>query len=111
MLPRACAGSARCIIVSGDSQGRALSRRELLASAAALPMWRAFSQLAPVRARGLGALRDARGFVVPAKDADVSQVEILQQWVGVQCRSRLTNRGTRAVAIKEVVLFDVMLDF
>src|SRR3954451_10473388 len=110
MLPRACAGSPRCTIVSGDSQDRTLSRRELLASAAALPMWCAFSQSLPVRARGLGALRDARGFVVPAKDADVSQVEIVQQWAGVQCRSRVTNRGTRAVAIKEVVLFDVTLE-
>jgi alpha-galactosidase len=94
-----------------DSEERTLSRRELLASAVALPMWRAFSQSPSVRAQGLPRLRDARGFVVPVGDTDVSRVELTYEWGGVQCRSRVINHGTGPVAIKEVVLFDVTLDF
>ena len=88
-----------------------LKRRELLASAIALT----------VNVRGTGAwrvssadlpnIKDARGFVVPAGDGDVSRIELTRDWTGYTCRSRVTNRGRAPIAIKEVVLFDVTLTF
>ncbi len=87
-----------------------LSRRELLAAALAAPLWRAWSRVTPAQGRGLGDLRGAPGFVVGAGDADVSKVELSRDWAGAICRSRVTNRGTRAVAIKEIILLDLTLD-
>jgi len=85
-----------------------LSRRELLAAALAVPFHRAWTQLPGGRAIG-GDLRAARGFVVGADAADVSRVELTRNWIGDVCRSRVANKGRAAVAIKEIVLFDVAL--
>jgi hypothetical protein len=75
-----------------------------------LPLWRAFSHVALAQGRGLETIRESRGLVVGAGDADVSKVELSRDWAGAICRSRVTNRGTSAVAIKEIVLFDLALD-
>jgi alpha-galactosidase len=96
--------------VSDDKQRPALSRRELLGGAVALPLWRALSQSANVPVAHLRDIRNARGFAVPAADADVSRIELTHTWSGEICRSRVTNRGTRGAAIKELVLFEVALD-
>jgi alpha-galactosidase len=98
--------------VVNDTQCRpgGLSRRAILGAALALPFSRAWSHLAIAQGHGVPGLRDARGFPVGAGGSDVSRVELAREWKGEICRSRLTNRGARAVAIQEVVLFDVTLD-
>src|SRR5258708_5368913 len=112
MPRRACARPARTIIVTERrSRPSELTRRELLGAAVTLPLWRAWSHAAPAQTPGLDSLRGAHGFVVGAGDDDVSSVELARNWTGAICRSRVTNRGTRAVAIKEIVLFDLTLDF
>jgi alpha-galactosidase len=88
-----------------------LSRRQLLGAAMTVPLWRAVSLIPPAQGRGLDAIRDARGLVVGAGDADVSKVVLARDWTGDTCRSRVINRGTGAVGVKEVVLFDLALDF
>lgn len=87
-----------------------LSRRDLLGAALSLPLWRVFSRVAAAQGRALDDIRRARGFVVAADGADASKVDLTRTWSGDVCRSRVTNRGTAAVAIKEVVLFDLALD-
>jgi alpha-galactosidase len=87
-----------------------LSRRDLLGAALTLPLWRAWSHVALAQSRALDSIRDARGFAVGTGDADVSRVELTREWKRDLCRSRITNRGTHAVAIREVVLFDIALD-
>ncbi len=92
-----------------DDKRLMLSRRELLGSAVALPLWRALSQ--PTGTHTLLSIREARGFIVPAGDADVSRVELTREWTNELCRSRVTNRGAGPVAIKEIVLADLTLEF
>ncbi len=86
-----------------------LSRRELLGAALALPAgW-----IATRAASAAQASFDQRGFmaapasVVPAGTGDGSAIEVIREWKGPLCRSRVRNRGTHPVRIKEVVLFDV----
>src|SRR5438128_10557244 len=56
----------------------------------------------------LATLKESPARVVPVdRAADVSRVEIARTWTGPLCRSTLTNRGPRAVKIREVVLFDL----
>jgi alpha-galactosidase len=89
-----------------------LSRRELLGTAVALPLWRALSHVGLAQDRGLeSVVRAAPGFAVGAGGADVSKVELTRDWAGEICRSRVVNRGTRPAALQEVVLFDLSLDF
>jgi alpha-galactosidase len=86
-----------------------MTRRELLASALALPFVRGAQRRrdsSPVDARQLGYLRDAASRVVPAGDAETSAIELTREWLGSVCHPRVTNRGKAPVAIKEVVLFD-----
>jgi alpha-galactosidase len=108
MRPRGCARSARSTIVSETrSPLSSLTRRELLGAAIALPLYRAFGQPSP----GWNVFRDsvkrARGFAVGAGGADVAALELTREWSGTVCRSRLTNRGTTAAPVREVVLFDL----
>ena len=86
-----------------------MTRRELLGSALALPLIRAFNQNLPARSeRILGFLHDAPSRVVPVGEADVSQIDLAWQWTPSP-RPRLVNKGRSTVAIKEVVLFDATL--
>ncbi|HEX9365971.1 MAG TPA: glycoside hydrolase family 36 protein [Vicinamibacterales bacterium] len=88
-----------------------LSRRELLGAALTVPLWRAWSPVAPAQARAAETrVTSARGFVVGAGDADVSTVELTRDWSGEICRSRIVNHGPRPVAVKEVVIFDLSLE-
>ena len=85
-----------------------LTRREMLGAALAVPLLRAGSRLSPARPETfLEAVQRAPGFVVGADAHDVSRLDLTREWSGSICRSRLTNRGTSAVAVKEIVLFDV----
>ena len=88
-----------------------VSRRDLFGAAMALPVWRVLSQAPAAPAHNLLSIRDARGFVVAAGNAEVSRVDLAREWIAGLCRSRVTNHGTQAVAITEVVLFDLILDF
>jgi len=86
-----------------------LTRRELLGSALALPLARALAHLPIAQGRALDSLAGP-GFVVGVEGADVSKVTLSREWAGEVCRSRVFNTGHAAVAIKEVVLFDLILD-
>ena len=59
----------------------------------------------------LPTISEARGFVTSVDGADVSKVELTRDWADGICRSKVTNHGRGAVAISEVVLFDLTLDF
>ena len=87
-----------------------ISRRELLGAALTLPLWRALSDAALAQGRTLDDIRRAPGRVVLADNRDASAVELTRTWDGDVCRSRVTNRGRDALAIKEIVLFDLTLD-
>ncbi len=86
-----------------------LSRREWLAAALAVPVYRAWTHLPRIPGSRRD-VRSARGFVVGAAGADVSRIELTRNWTGNLCQSRVTNRGPSAAAIKEIVLFDLALD-
>jgi alpha-galactosidase len=76
-----------------------MRRREFL-GLAALPLAQALSQR-PVRS--------LRGRVIAIDGADAAGVELTTNWIAELCRSRVTNRTSRSIRIKEVVLFDVDL--
>ena len=52
---------------------------------------------------------DAPSAVTPV-GGEIKQVELVRQWRGPLCRSRLINRGKTPARIKEVTLFDLKLD-
>ena len=85
-----------------------LSRRDVLSAALAAPLLRALPRLQ--RTYSIDRLRDAPARVVAVRDEGTFNVALAREWTGDICRSRVTNRGTAAVAIKEVVLFDLVLD-
>jgi alpha-galactosidase len=59
----------------------------------------------------LEAVRRAPGRVVPVDAAArVSDVDLVREWTGSLCRSRLVNKGNAPVRIQEVVLFTLPLD-
>jgi alpha-galactosidase len=76
-----------------------MKRREFL-SLAALPLAQAIARQP---------LNTAPGFVVGAGGASVEGVELVRDWSGTLCRSRVINHTSRTVQIKEVVLFDIEL--
>ena len=76
-----------------------MKRREFL-GLAALPLAQALNQQ-PVRS--------LRGRVIGIEGADAAGVELSTPWLGSYCRPRVRNRTSRAIRIKEVVLFDVAL--
>jgi alpha-galactosidase len=61
----------------------------------------------PVRTFDLASLRHAPGRVVTADGGDVSRVRLVREWDGPRCHARVRNAGRSAVAVAEVVLFDV----
>jgi alpha-galactosidase len=97
-----------------------LTRREILGAAVALPLYRAWFAPSPSpgstpvpdgqRRSLLDLLKQAKGSVAAVSGEDVSRVELTREWTGPLCRSAIRNRGPRAIAIKEVVLFDLALE-
>jgi alpha-galactosidase len=81
----------------------------MLAAALAVPLLRAWPGRRQVRA--VDAWRRAPGRVVAARDGDARAIALTREWNGEICRSRVTNRGATAVAITEIILFDLTLDF
>ena len=53
--------------------------------------------------------RSLRGRVIALDGTDAAGVELTKDWRDAYCRSRVTNRTSRAIHIKEVVLFDAEL--
>lgn len=88
-----------------------LTRRDLLRLLALTPL----ASLAPARARAtatgglsLDAIRRAPGRAVLAGGAAAPDtLELLREWDGFFCRSRLTNAGRTPVRVERIVLFDV----
>jgi alpha-galactosidase len=76
-----------------------MKRREFL-GVAALPLAQALNR------QPLGALR---GRVIGVDGADAAGVDLVRDWAGPFCRSRVINRTGRAIRIREVTLFDVEL--
>jgi alpha-galactosidase len=76
-----------------------MRRREFL-GLAALPLAQALNRQP---------LRRLRGRVVGLDGADASGIELTMDWRDAYGRSRVTNRTSRAIRVKEVVLFDVDL--
>ena len=89
--------------------GGSLSRRQLLGAALAIPFSRAAARLPGAQGQALETFA-GRGFIVGAGGADVSNVRLSREWSGGVCRSRVTNTGSAAVPLEEVVLFDLDLD-
>jgi alpha-galactosidase len=90
------------------------TRREVLKAALASPIVAAASNLVPARTQSdaLGLLARAPAKVVTVDDPGAArQVQLIRQWRGPLCNSRLINRGHRPVRIKEVVLFDLPLTY
>ena len=86
------------------------TRREWIGTAAALPLLRAWTPLSAPQPRGISEIRRAPSRIVASGDADVSRVILTRSWDGDACRSRVTNRGSTPVALREIVLFDLALD-
>jgi alpha-galactosidase len=76
-----------------------MNRREFL-GLAALPLAQAFGRQ-PLRALG--------GRVIAAGGADAAGVDLVSDWAGNLCRPHVLNRTSRAIRIKQVVLFDLEL--
>ncbi|HEX4565190.1 MAG TPA: hypothetical protein VH138_01115 [Vicinamibacterales bacterium] len=85
-----------------------LSRRELLKTALAIPMLRAFDRQGPPRA-ALTDIAKARAYAVA--EGSTAGLTIARDWQGNRCRSRLINQGSQTIRVREVVLFDLNLDF
>jgi alpha-galactosidase len=91
------------------------SRRDILSLAMTSPLVAAASNI--VSAQGAKsyrldqrALMNSPSMVVPVGEAQKAKlVEVVRQWRGSLCRSRLINRSRASVKVKEVVLFDLVL--
>jgi alpha-galactosidase len=60
-----------------------------------------------VRTLDLRSLQRAPGRMVAAEGGDVSRLRLVRRWDGPRCRARVKNVGRSAVAVAEVVLFDL----
>ncbi len=92
-----------------------MTRREVLNLTLAAPLIAAMPDIGLAQAGKIKSLdrrsfTSAPGAVVPAGDDDIKQIQLIRQWRGPLCRTRLINRGKDAMRIKEVVLFDLKLD-
>jgi alpha-galactosidase len=75
-------------------------RRRQFLGLAALPLAQALNRQP---------IHTSRGSVIGADGTVAAGVDLVRDWNGAFCRSRVVNRTSRAVPIKEVVLFDVDL--
>ena len=77
-----------------------MNRRDFL-GLAAIPF---FSQTL-----GSQPIQGSRGAVVGIDGATIDGVEVIRNWTGALCRTRIVNRTAVRLRIREVVLFDVEL--
>jgi alpha-galactosidase len=89
-----------------------MTRRELLGAALAPPLWTVLGFGGRATQGGtldLQTVMNAPARAIAADGARVSDVEVIREWSGSFCRARVTNRSQAAVALKDIVLFDVNL--
>lgn len=92
-----------------------LTRRDVLRMALATPALAVLPGIVAAQRGSPGmfgrqSFVDAPGLVVPTDaQSDVAKLRLRRQWRGSLCRSRLVNTGQKPVAVKEVVLFDLVL--
>jgi len=85
-----------------------LSRRELLKTAVAVPLMKAVRGQAADRLPTLPDIRKAPCRIVGSEGA--ARLVVTREWDDRDfCRSRISNPTSRAVAVKEIVLFEVSL--
>jgi alpha-galactosidase len=85
-----------------------LSRRELLKTAVAVPLMKAVRGQAADRLPTLPDIRKAPYRIVGSEGA--ARLVVTREWDDRDfCRSRISNPTSRAVAVKEIVLFEVSL--
>lgn len=100
-------------VEGSSSEQKNWSRREIFALAGAFPLGPIRSITGQTRSRqvlDLQSVVGAKGRVVPVGDPSAAeQVRLIREWRGPVCRSRVINRGSSAVRIKEIVLFDLSL--
>ena len=92
-----------------------ITRREIINLALASPVLAAMPEACQAQAGESESLDrqsfvDAPSAVTPVGGGEIKQVELVRQWRGPLCRSRLINRGKTPARIKEVTLFDLKLD-
>jgi len=98
-----------------DTRRPGLTRRDVLRLGVAAPLASLAAPLARAGARAAGAsgaldgaaLERAPGRVVAADGSIAKAVRLTRAWDGSRCRARVRNTGPAAVAVAEVVLFDV----
>jgi alpha-galactosidase len=101
--------------MNSKTSATAITRRQILNLALASPFLSAVSDIGSagqtkVKHLDQQSFVNAASRIVPSgQSSDIKDVELIRQWRGSFCRSRLINRGTRAARVKEVVLFDMTL--
>src|SRR6185295_4867540 len=92
-----------------DVRSRAMmTRREFVAVAAAAAGWSARG-VGRAAGQSFGAAADARARAIGVDGTIAASVEIVRDCDGSYCRARAVNRGSSAVRVKEIVLFDMPL--
>lgn len=90
-----------------------LSRRDILSLAVGSSAWVAMGQPGrdsrPLRQLDRQSVVDAPGAVTRLDGTTADSVELVREWDGPLCRARVTNRGTEAVRVKEITLFDLVV--
>src|SRR5689334_1965554 len=109
MRRRSCAASARITTVSDSrSSPNSLSRRELLGTAIAAPLLKVFGQRGTAQLPTLPDIRNAPYRVVGGPGAE--RLRVTHDWGDPNtCKSRIHNPTDTAVAVKEIVLFELSL--
>src|SRR5262245_30697439 len=88
-----------------------ITRRELLRVAVAAPLISSLPGSTFTQKPARLQVETARSAVIATdQSTDISSLNVLRNWKGPLCQSRLINRGPNKLKIKEVVLFDLPLD-
>ncbi len=90
-----------------------ITRREILQLALISPLVAAIPTAAQAKAKevDLQTLIKAPYKIVPfGATKNISGIKLVRDWIGPLCNSRVTNEGTAATRLKEIVLFEVPLN-
>jgi alpha-galactosidase len=87
-----------------------ITRRELLRMTLSAPVVAALPGVLQ-KTRERLPIEKAPSAIIPSeRDSDLQRIRVIREWKGPYCRSRLVNQSGNSVKVKEVVLFDLMLD-
>lgn len=99
--------------MKAEAKAVKITRRKMLGLALAAPLLSAVPMVGavePASRLDLQTFARAPSRVIAADGAEaVKGVRLIREWRDSLCRSRLVNRGPKAVRVKEVVLFDLGL--